>query len=297
MNTPHLPGAGSRGAVTSEDGQPSAGLSDVLGTTLLGATLRGATFRGATLVVITGTGTEVGKTVVTAALAAIAAAYGQRVAVVKPVQTGVAPGEAADVGTVRSLAGPGGHRPCGLVTTHEFTRLPEPLAPDIAARRAGVRLPPVGRYVSLIQQLAVEHDTVLVEGAGGLLVRLDQDGGTLADLAAALPAARVVVVVGAGLGTLNQSELTVRELRRRGLDAAGLVIGCWPPGAGVAELENLAALPQVTELPLLGVIPHGVAALPPAEFARAAPFWFTAPFLRGDGIPAGSATAAPDGPR
>lgn len=244
---------------------------------------------GPGIVVVTGTGTDVGKTVVTAALAAAAAAQGQQVAVVKPVQTGVEPGEPGDAVTARALAqGERGASPTaeprgdGPIAAFEFTRLLEPLAPDIAARRAGVVLPPVGTYAPRIEHLARQYDLVLVEGAGGLLVRLDQDGGTLADLTAALPDPRVVVVVAAGLGTLNHSELTARELHRRGLAAAGLVIGSWPLDAGLAEQENLAALPEVTGVPLLAVVPAGAGGLSPADFALAAPGWFAGRPVVGD---------------
>ena len=92
--------------------------------------------------------------------------------------------------------------------------------------------------------LAESHDTVIVEGAGGLLVRLDTDGGTLLDLAEAL-AADVVVVVAAGLGTLNHTELTVSALRGRGLEPAGLVVGSWPAVPGLADQCNLDDLPRV----------------------------------------------------
>uniref|UniRef100_UPI002454D49F ATP-dependent dethiobiotin synthetase BioD n=1 Tax=Nocardia farcinica TaxID=37329 RepID=UPI002454D49F len=76
---------------------------------------------------VTGTSTDVGKTVVTAALTALARAEGLAVAVCKPAQTGVAPGEPGDLAEVRRLAGP--------VPTLELARYPEPLAPDTAAPR------------------------------------------------------------------------------------------------------------------------------------------------------------------
>uniref|UniRef100_UPI0024538FC0 ATP-dependent dethiobiotin synthetase BioD n=1 Tax=Nocardia farcinica TaxID=37329 RepID=UPI0024538FC0 len=78
---------------------------------------------------VTGTSTDVGKTVVTAALTALARAEGLAVAVCKPAQTGVAPGEPGDLAEVRRLAGP--------VPTLELARYPEPLAPDTAAGRGG----------------------------------------------------------------------------------------------------------------------------------------------------------------
>ncbi|MET9111498.1 dethiobiotin synthase, partial [Streptomyces zhihengii] len=78
------------------------------------------------VIVVTGTGTEIGKTVVTAAVAALAVAGGRSVAVLKPAQTGVAPGEPGDAAEVVRLA--------GAVTAAELARFPEPLAPATAAR-------------------------------------------------------------------------------------------------------------------------------------------------------------------
>ena len=118
---------------------------------------------------------------------------------------------------------------------------------------------------------------MLVEGAGGLLVRLDTDGGTLLDLAAALARTHpveVVVVVAAGLGTLNHTELTVGALRARGLEPSGLVIGSWPAEPDLAERCNLDDLPRVTGVPLLAVIPDGAGAMQREEFVAAAPTWF-----------------------
>jgi dethiobiotin synthetase len=215
------------------------------------------------IVVVTGTGTGVGKTVATAALAVRAAASGS-VVVVKPVQTGASSPEASDAEVVHALTG------CAV---QEFTSLDDPLAPDTAARLRGVRIPPVAEYADRIRVLADSHDTVIVEGAGGLLVRLDTDGGTLLDLAEAL-AAEVVVVVAAGLGTLNHTELTVNALRARGLSPVGLVVGSWPAAAGLAERCNLDDLPRVTGTQLLAVLPEGAGALSPDEFRRMAPGWF-----------------------
>jgi dethiobiotin synthetase len=215
------------------------------------------------ILVVTGTGTGVGKTVATAALAARASGT---VIVVKPVQTGVLPGEVGDVDDVRRLAG------CEVT---ELVRLPDPLAPDTAARLAGVTLPTVAEHAVRIRDLAEDFDTVIIEGAGGLLVRLDSADGTLLDLADAL-AASVVVVVAAGLGTLNHTELTVQALRARGITPDGLVVGSWPAAPGLADECNLADLPRVTRVPLLAVIPAGVGVLDQATFTAAAPGWFTA---------------------
>ncbi|MGW0334918.1 dethiobiotin synthase [Streptomyces sp. NPDC003011] len=223
------------------------------------------------VLVITGTGTEVGKTVTTAAVAAAARAAGRSVAVLKAAQTGVRPDERGDAAEVARLA--------GAVTTAELARYPEPLAPATAARRAG-RAPVHPREIAeAAAKLATEHDLVLVEGAGGLLVRFDAAGGTLAD-AAELLAAPVLVVAPAGLGTLNATELTARELRARGLDLAGIVIGSWPDAPDLASRCNLADLPDVAGAPLLGALPAGAGALAPAGFRAAAPGWL-APRLDG----------------
>jgi dethiobiotin synthase len=218
------------------------------------------------VVVVTGTSTGVGKTVATAALAQRYAGRGS-VVVVKPVQTGVVDGD-SDAEEVHRLTG------CAV---QEYTALDDPLAPDTAARRQGVVIPPVAEYADRIRVLAEFHDTVVVEGSGGLLVRLDPDGGTLLDLAVELAATlvlEVVVVVGPQLGTLNHAELTVGAIRARGLEPAGLVIGSWPASPGLAERCNLDDLPHHTGLPVLATVPEGAGALDREEFLAAAPGWF-----------------------
>ncbi|MFR0354097.1 dethiobiotin synthase [Streptomyces sediminimaris] len=223
------------------------------------------------ILMITGTGTEVGKTITTAAVAATALAAGRSVAVLKAAQTGVGPDEPGDAAEAARLAGP--------VTTAELARYPEPLAPGTAARRAG-RAPVRPQDVAeAAAELAAGHDLVLVEGAGGLLVRFGPEGGTLAD-AAVLLRAPLLVVTSPGLGTLNTSELTAREVRARGLDLLGMVIGSWPASPDLASRCNLEDLPEVTGAPLLGALPAGAAALDPADFRTAAPGWL-APRLDG----------------
>ncbi|MEU8031922.1 dethiobiotin synthase [Streptomyces sp. NPDC049099] len=223
------------------------------------------------VLVITGTGTEIGKTVTTAAVAAAALAAGRSVAVLKAAQTGVGPDERGDADEVAWLAGP--------VTAAELARYPEPLAPGTAARRAGMAPVHPHEVADRAGKLAADHDLVLVEGAGGLLVRFDAAGGTLAD-AARLLDAPVLVVTQAGLGTLNTTELTALELRRRGLELAGIVIGSWPGSPDLATRCNVTELPEVAAAPLLGAIPSGAGALAPADFRTAAPTWL-APRLGG----------------
>ncbi len=227
-----------------------------------------------TYVVVTGTDTGVGKTVATAALAVGCRTCGSRVAIVKPVQTGLLPDdmEPGDVAVAARLGG------CDDV--HELVRLADPLAPDTAARREGRVLPTVAEQADLVAGRTGEADVVLVEGAGGVRVRLDSSGGTLLDLARMLQwhgEVRVVVVVRAGLGTLNHTELTVDAVRGAGLDVAGLVIGSWPTPPGLAERCNRDELPRVTGCRLIAVLPAGCGTWAPDRFRASASEWLAAP--------------------
>nr|WP_138958328.1 dethiobiotin synthase [Streptomyces sp. YIM 121038]QCX74965.1 ATP-dependent dethiobiotin synthetase BioD [Streptomyces sp. YIM 121038] len=217
------------------------------------------------VIVVSGTGTEIGKTVTTAAVAALALAAGRSVAVLKPAQTGVGPGEPGDVAEVQRLAG-------ARVTGAELARFPEPLAPATAARRAGLAPVTPGDVVEAARKLAASHDLVLVEGAGGLLVHLDGSGASLADAAREL-AAPVLVVTAPGLGTLNVTQLTGEALRARGIESLGLVIGSWPAEPDLAARCNVEELARVAGAPLLGAVPEGAGRLSGPEFQDAAPRW------------------------
>lgn len=224
------------------------------------------------ILVVTGTGTDVGKTVVTAAIAALAAARGRSVAVLKPAQTGLPQDAPGDLAEVERLAGP--------VTTRELRRYPDPLSPEAAARRSG--LPPVSpaEAAAAAGELAAHHDVVLVEGAGGLLVRFDPTGGTVADIAWSL-GAPVLLVAHAGLGTLNWTALTAEALVRKGIECIGVVVGRWPKEPDLATRSNLIDLPVAAGAPLLGVLPDGVANLPSGEFLNVARDSLS-PWLDGD---------------
>jgi dethiobiotin synthetase len=218
------------------------------------------------IILVTGTDTEVGKTVASAALAVRSAAAGT-VAVVKPAQTGVGPDEPGDLAEIQRLT--------GITELHEGIRLRDPLAPTTAARRDGVALPSVESHAKTVDDLARTHDTVLVEGAGGLLVGLDAEGNNLADLARHLTTPfGFVVVTRAGLGTLNHTGLTVEALRRRELPVEGLIVGAWPAEPDLAEQCNVEDLPATTGVPVIGRIPAGVGELDQAAFSAAAPGWF-----------------------
>jgi dethiobiotin synthetase len=217
------------------------------------------------IVLVTGTDTDVGKTVVTSAIAAAAQAAGLRVAVIKPGQTGTAQGGPTDIDVVNRLAAPD--------TARTLASYPEPLAPLAAARVAN--LPPLELYevVDAIRAEADRHDLVLVEGAGGLLVpmgvRPSGDPWTLADLATTLGVG-TIVVARAGLGTLNHTALTLEALTRRGVQA-GVVLGAWPAEPELVHWANLSELVPH----LVGALPDGAGAMEPGVFRRSAPGWLT----------------------
>jgi dethiobiotin synthetase len=223
------------------------------------------------VLVVTGTDTGVGKTVTTAALSRVAMDAGLKVAVIKAVQTGLSTTEATDAETISLLGG------CSRV--EDLVRLDPPLAPDSAARRLGVEIPGVRELALRVLTAAEGSEVVLLEGTGGVAVRLDTAGGTILDLASALSLEGVrvdfVVVTRLSLGTLNHTELTVDTVRRAGYAPAGLVLGEVPVVLGLAESTNLTELPRVTGLPVLAAIPTGAGRLQPERFRAECVQWFS----------------------
>jgi len=201
--------------------------------------------------VVTGTDTGVGKTVATAALACHARLAGIGVAVCKPVQTGSPVDD--DLADIARLS--------GVDDLRGSWRYPEPLAPVAAAQRSGLPLPTRAELVGSVRE--ADAALVLVEGAGGLLVEVGEDGVTLRDVAADL-SAPVLVVVAAGLGTLNHTALTLESLASKGIPCAGLVIGAWPTDPGTAEQGNREALGRLA--PVRAVLPAGLGAVSASEF-------------------------------
>lgn len=140
-------------------------------------------------------------------------------------------------------------------------------------------LPPVAEHARSIVSIASDVDVVLVEGAGGLLVRLDSRGGTLADVGTALRykgiSAGFILVASPGLGTLNHTALTAEALATRDLPLLGVVVGSYPADPGLAEQSNLLDLPRVADAPLLGRLPRGAGALPVGEFVDQSAAWLS----------------------
>jgi dethiobiotin synthetase len=215
--------------------------------------------------VVTGTDTGVGKTIVTAALAAQALDQGRSVAVLKPAQTGTAafePGETSDVDTVLRLVGP-------AITAVTLAEYPDPLAPLVAAQVSGLDELYLADVLEATARLEEQHDLVIIEGAGGLLVPMGHGGWTVADLAIALRAP-AVVVVRAGLGTLNHTALTLEALAARGI-VASVVIGAWPAAPALVHTRNRTDIPGH----VVGALPEGAGALSRATFRASASSWFS----------------------
>jgi dethiobiotin synthetase len=200
------------------------------------------------VLIVSGTGTDVGKTIVTAALAACAPG---RVAVVKPAQTGVSAGEPGDLAEVSRLS--------GVRDVYEFARFPDALSPHHAAIVSG--LPPLGMLETARGITRVEScvDRVFVEGAGGVLVPYDEDTGwTILDVALELDAPLLLVTM-AGLGTINHTALAVAHLRARGVDLAAIVIGSWPAEPDTAMRCSLIDLARMApDGVIAGVLPAGM---------------------------------------
>jgi len=219
------------------------------------------------VILVTGTDTGVGKTITTAALAAALNGKGRSVAVYKPCQSGAADGD-SDAAEIIRLAG---------VPAEAGVVLQEPMAPVAAAAIDGTALPALAWHAGRIRELAATHDHVLVEGAGGVLVELDSDGGTLADLGSLLAAA-FVVVARPGLGTLNHTALTLEALAARGLDVLGVVLGSWPARPDAIHHSNRQVLGSL-RVPVIGALPERASELSPADFRAGAAAWL-------NGVPA-----------
>lgn len=218
---------------------------------------------------VTGTDTDVGKTITTAALVVHARSHGGSPYVIKPAQTGVLAGESGDLETVRRLT--------GGVPGHVGIRLRDALAPVAAAQLENAELPTLEDQLKILLHNAKWYDATHVEGAGGILVEMGHGFGLLeiADAAAqAGEAVEFVVVARSGLGTLNHSMLTVNAIRDRGHQVRGVVVGSMPAEPDLATQRNIGDLPRLTGVPLLGLLPAGAGILSPSHFQAAAPTWF-----------------------
>ena len=204
---------------------------------------------------ITGTNTDIGKTVVTGALAAAFAARGLSVGVMKPAASGAEPGPdgklVADDASFLMQAAQIDEAWRDTVSPYVFRAA---LAPGISAAQEGKSISPE-RIEQAFQTLQAHFSPVLVEGSGGLIVPLTEDM-LVVDLAARLKLP-LLVVADPRLGTINHTVLTVDYAKRRGIDVAGVILNGWDEAhAGILERSNVTYIEQLAGCPVIGKLPR-----------------------------------------
>lgn len=194
---------------------------------------------------VTGTGTEVGKTVVAATLARTAAASGERVAVFKPAVSGLdeVGEELADHELLRLASG-------STQSDEEIApyRYGPAVSPHLAAELAGERID-TARLVMAARSAAGRSDLVVCEGVGGFLVPL-APGYLVRDLARDL-GLPVAIAASPGLGTINHTLLTAEAVRGTGLEPVAVVLTPWPDDPSAIEQSNRSTIGALTGIEVL----------------------------------------------
>ena len=200
---------------------------------------------------ITGTDTGVGKTFVACGLAALLRGRGYRVGVMKPAETGCAERDGKlipeDAARLKDASGCG--EPIEKICPY---RLPEPLAPSLAAERGGGRID-IDSLLEVYREISSKHDVTLVEGAGGLMVPL-LPSFTYADLARVMKLPLVVVAANK-LGAINHLLLTLEHASCKGLTVLGYVLNRVSAESSLAAETNREVLANLTGVPCLGEVP------------------------------------------
>ena len=200
---------------------------------------------------IIGTDTEVGKTVIAAGLMHLLLKEGYNAAYFKPVASGEleingrrAPADAAFVS-----AASGFHEDFRQVTPFSF---PDEVAPHLAARIAGRSIDREG-IVSALAQMKTRYDVIVGEGAGGLMVPLDDNGWLQYELIREMGFS-CLLAVRAGLGTINHTLLTLSVAREAGLKVNGIVIN--GAGASLVEQDNIIMIRKLSGVAPVFVLPR-----------------------------------------
>ena len=198
---------------------------------------------------ITGTGTDVGKTIITAGIAALAVHVGKRVAVIKPVQTGNSDFP-PDIREIRALSPDILEIPEFSASAYTFNL---PASPHLAAAQEGTEVSMSGLldFVEEVER-SLSPDLLLIEGAGGVLVPLNQKE-TYIDFMCAL-GAPVLVVALAGLGTINHTLLTLDQLKRNEIEVPGVIVNRYPENAGIIERDNVKTIENFSGVKVLAKI-------------------------------------------
>jgi len=211
---------------------------------------------------VTGTDTGVGKTLITAGLAAALRARGIDVGVMKPIETGCPTRGSRllplDAMTLQEASG--SRDSLDLINPYRFR---EPLAPMMAAEVSGRRID-MEKLRERFVRLADRHPAVLVEGAGGLMVPITETSSFL-DFTGLLKLP-LLVVIGSRLGALNHARLTVEAALHARVPVAGAVLNNPSSDRSLARKTNLLALRRLLPVPVLMEIPHLIA-------VRRRPLW------------------------
>ncbi|CAN5763203.1 dethiobiotin synthase [soil metagenome] len=197
---------------------------------------------------VTGTDTGVGKTVITAGVAAALRSEDMDVGVCKPVQSGHLAGD-LEGDTMKLLALSGLEDAPAMVNRYSFSAA---LAPLVAARLEG-RLISSEETIAHVAEMDKVHDALLVEGAGGFMVPL-AEGWTVANLAASL-GYPVLIVARPGLGTVNHTVMTAMIVQATGLEVAGVVLNGWGPQNDGICRDNAAMIEEFGGVKVLGMTP------------------------------------------
>ncbi len=203
---------------------------------------------------ITGTDTEVGKTLVAAALAYHLKDRGKRVGVMKPIETGVVRSRQNHSDAARLRAVVGSEDTIGAVSPYQF---PLPLSPLAASQAERTTIDP-GAIRQVYRLLAREHDIMIVEGIGGVHVPLAQKTDVMTLIKRLhLP---VIVVGRSGLGGINHALLTIGALRRQKLAVTALVLNATRPvrsqEARLQERTTVEILRKQAGVPVIGPLPY-----------------------------------------
>jgi dethiobiotin synthetase len=191
---------------------------------------------------VTGTGTEVGKTVVAATIAHTLAAEGQRVHVFKPAVTGLEEGVETDHALLRRASG--SDQSDDEIAPYRYG---PPASPHLAAALAGEEIDPE-RLRETARAAAEDADVLVCEGVGGLLVPLSPSY-LVRDLAADL-GYPMVVVASPGLGTINHTLLTIEAARAADLHVAAVVLNPWPEEPTEIERNNRETIAALSDAPV-----------------------------------------------
>ncbi len=192
---------------------------------------------------ITATDTHVGKTIAVLVLATVLKARGHKVGIFKPVQCA-----GCDAAFLKEK----------LAVTDDLKTInpyyaSEAISPHLAFRRAGKKID-IAKIQKALQALQAKYDVMLIEGAGGLMVPLKNhyyNADLIKDLGA-----EAVLVSRLGLGTINHTLLTIRQIQAQGIAIKGILFSDPVGKKGVPEKTNPIEIQRLSRVPMLGIIPQ-----------------------------------------